>query len=260
MGHCHCAVGALTLTAILFSTAAAAQDSYISVSGGVAFLQDSDNSGAFSRAFTTGAGTTIPAGTVLPAGTPLGWTTEFEEGYSISGAYGVRFGDSFRGEVELSYQSNDIDTHNGVTAAGIPLASEDAGVLITGSGNLGITVGALVDDGQGSVSTTYLMANAYYDFPAFGAVQPYVGAGIGLGFVDVDYSPSNVSIIDDEATVFAYQAMVGASVAVSDSTAVFAQYRYRATSDVETEASLFAANLDIENGSSLVEAGVRFGF
>lgn len=45
----------------------------------------------------------------------------------------MRFGDSFRGEVELSYQSNDIGTHDGVTAAGIPLDGEDAGVLITGS-------------------------------------------------------------------------------------------------------------------------------
>ncbi len=246
--------------AIAFTaTPALAQDYYGSVSVGAAWLDDTDNSGQFDSPFTTGAGTTIPSGTVLPAGTSVGWTTEFDEGYTVSAAIGRQFG-AFRGELELAYQSNDIDTHNNVAVGGGIIDSEDAGVLITGSPNLGVTVGALVDDGEGSIDTTYLMANGYYDFTPLGPVRPYVGGGVGVGFVNVDYSPSGVQIVDDDATVFAYQLIAGASYDISDRTALFAQYRYRATDDVETDVSLFDATLDVENRSSIIEAGLRFRF
>lgn len=252
--------GAAALAALtLFATPASAQDYYASFSAGGSWLEDSDNSGSFTSDFTTGAGTTIPAGTVLPTGAPLGWTTEFDEGYAVAGALGRRFG-NWRGELELAYQSNDVDIHRDVQAAGIPLDAEDAGVLITGSPNLGVTVGDLVADGQGAVDTTFAMANVYYDFSSMGAFTPYVGAGLGAGFVDVDYSPSGVGIVDDDATVLAYQVIAGASYDLSDRMAIFAQYRYRATEDVETDVDLFDAELEIENRASILEAGVRFAF
>lgn len=255
-----CAAGAAALSAMLLAHSALAQDSYISLSGGGAFLADSDNAGQFTSTFTTGAGTTIPAGTALPAGTPLGWTTAFDTGYALSAAYGFRFADTFRVEFELAYQSNDIDTHSGVTAAGILLDGEDAGVLITGSPNLGVSVGALVDDGQGGVDTTYLMANVFYDIPAGDNAAFYIGGGLGVGFVHAEYAPSDITIIDGDKSAFAYQAIAGVSYDVSDDLALFAQYRYRGTSDVELDVSLFDATLEIENRSSIVEVGLRYGF
>lgn len=237
-----------------------AQENYVSLSAGASLLQDSDNSGALTRNFTTGAGTTIPAGTVLPSGTSLGWTTEFDTGYSASAAIGRRFGDSWRGEIEIGYQSNDVDRHSGVRVGGGLIDAQDAGVLITGSPNLGVTVGALVDDGRGSVATTFLMGNVYYDLPAWGSITPYVGAGLGVGMVEVDYSPSGVSIIDDDATVVAYQAVFGATLGLNEQMSLFAQYRYRATGDVETDSALLPAQLDIENGSSTLEGGLRIRF
>lgn len=251
---------AIAAAAAIVATPATAQDYYASFSAGAAWLDDSDNSGKFTENFVTGQGTTLPAGTALPSGTSLGWTTEFENGYAVSGAFGRHFGSNIRGEIELAYQSNDIDTHSNVRAAGILLDNEDAGVLITGSGNLGATVGALVDDGQGSVESTYLMANAYYDFNPIGAFRPYVGGGVGVAMVDVDYSPSDLPIISDDDTVFAYQAIAGASFDLSDRMALFAQYRYRGTDDVETNVDLIPAALDIENRSNLIEAGIRFRF
>lgn len=252
--------GAAAIAVLSFLTAPAlAQDYYGSVSAGAAWLDDSDNAGEFTSDFTTGEGTTIPAGTVLPAGSSLGWTTEFDDGYALSAAIGRRFG-NWRGELELAYQSNDVDTHRDVQAAGIPLGAEDAGVLITGSPNLGVSVADLVAAGRGSVDTTFAMANLYYDFNAWSGFTPYVGGGIGAGFVNVDYSPSDVQIVDDDATVLAYQVIAGASYDVSDRIELFAQYRYRATEDVETEVSLFDADLDIENRASVLEAGMRFSF
>jgi opacity protein-like surface antigen len=250
----------LAAAAIAFASPASAQNRYVAVSGGVAFLQNSDNKGEFSSPFTTGAGTTIPAGVTLPAGSSLGWKTEFDSGYTLSAAAGWRFSPNLRAELELAYQANDIKTHKGVQAAGIPLGAEDAGVLITGSPNLGVSVGGLVDDGKGGVDTTYLMANAFYDFNQMGRFRPYVGAGLGLGMVNVDYSPSGVEIVDDDKTVFAYQLIAGSDFAVSDRMAIFAQYRYRATSDVDVDVSLFDASLDIENRSSALEVGLRFAF
>jgi len=253
----------LSCAAMLAALAAApayAQDYYGSVSIGGVLLQDSSNRGSFSSDFVTGEGTTIPDGVVLPAGTPVGWETEFETGYAVSAAIGRRFGERIRGELEIAYQSNDIDTHSDVSAAGIALDGEDAAVLITGASNLGVSVGDLVDDGSGSVDTAFLMANAYYDFDEVGGFQPYVGAGVGAGFVNVEYSPSGVGIVDDEDTVLAYQAIAGAAYRISDRFTVFGQYRYRATEDVETDVDLFDATLDVENRASVFEAGLRVSF
>lgn len=252
-------LSAAAMVLALSAAPAFAQDYYGSVSIGGVWLDDSDNSGAFNSDFTTGEGTTIPAGTVLPEGTSVEWTTEFDEGISASAAFGRSFG-SFRGEVELAYQSNDVDTHTNVAVGGGAIGTEDAGVLITGSPNLGVSVADLVADGRGSVDTTFLMLNGYYDFNAIGPVTPYVGAGVGVGFVNVDYSPSGVTIVDDDGTHFAYQVIAGGSFDLSDRMALFAQYRYRATEDVETEIALFDANLDIENAASILEAGLRIRF
>lgn len=241
------------------SGAAYAEDYYVSLSGGVSLLSDSDNDGAFDGAFTTGEGTAIPAGTVLPDGTPVGWTTDFDTGYAFGGAIGKKFG-ALRGEVEVAYQSNKVASHAGVEAASIALDGEDAGVLITGSPNLGVSVGDLVADGRGDVSNLFVMANLFYDFDMGGLVTPFIGAGAGVGFVDVDYSPSGVAVIQDDATAFAYQAIAGLAYEVSPSIDLTLAYRYRATTDVSVEADLFAADFDIENSASVVEAGLRVRF
>lgn len=252
-------VSAALIAGMAMSGSAYAQDYYVSLSGGVSLLRDSDNEGAFDGAFTTGEGTTIPAGTVLPDATPVGWETDFDTGFAIAGALGKRYG-AFRGEIEVAYQTNDIGSHAGVTAAGIALDAEDAGVLITGSPNIGVSVGDLVADGQGDVSNIFVMANVFYDFDTGGPLKPYIGAGIGVGFVDVDYSPSAVAIIQDDATAFAYQGVAGLAYEVSSSIDLTLAYRYRATTDVSVEASLFPADFDIENSASVVEAGLRFNF
>ncbi|MAW79129.1 MAG: hypothetical protein CMI63_02745 [Parvularcula sp.] len=249
----------MLIAATAISGIAHANDYYVSLSGGVSLLGDSDNEGAFDGAFTTGEGTTIPAGTVLPDATPVGWETDFDTGFAIAGALGKRYG-AFRGEIEVAYQTNDIGSHAGVTAAGIALDAEDAGVLITGSPNIGVSVGDLVADGQGDVSNIFVMANVFYDFDTGGPLKPYIGAGIGVGFVDVDYSPSAVAIIQDDATAFAYQGAAGLAYEVSSSIDLTLAYRYRATTDVSVEASLFPADFDIENSASVVEAGLRFNF
>lgn len=245
---------------IALTGAAHAGDYYVSLSGGGVFLGDSDNEGQFDGAFSTGEGTTIPAGTTLPDGTAVGWTTEFDTGYAINGAIGKDYG-WLRGELEVAYQYNGVDTHGGVTAGGIALDNEDAGVLITGqASNLGVTVGDLVAAGEGDLRTIFVMANAIAEFESSSRITPYIGGGVGVGFVNVEYAPSATTIIDDNSTNFAYQAMAGLGYEVTPQTTLFAGYRYRATTEPSVDASLFSANFDIENRASIVEAGVRFNF
>ncbi|MEO1014883.1 MAG: P44/Msp2 family outer membrane protein [Pseudomonadota bacterium] len=235
-------------------------DVYVSLSGAAVFQQDSDNEGVFPDGFTTGAGASIPAGTALPAGSAVGWSTEFNTGFATSGAVGFAYRSGFRSELEVSYQEANVDAHTGVSAAGIDLSAEDAGVLITGSNNIGVNVADLVADGQGELNALYVMANVYYDFKIAGRVTPYVGGGVGVAFANVDYVPSGVSIIEDDQTAFAYQLMAGLTVPVAPRVDAFVGYRYRATEDLDARADLFVADFEIENRASQAEAGFRVRF
>lgn len=245
--------------ALLSSTAFAQQ--YVSASAGFNFQADSDNAGAFTSDFATGEGVAVPAGTVLPAGTTVGWTAEFETGLFAAAAYGWRFSDTFRIEAELSYASADVDTHVGVQAGGGALGAADAAVLITGSPALGVTVADLVADGQGDISSLGYAINGYYDL----AIEElpfdlYAGLSVGLAELDIDYSPSDVTIIDDTQMVGFFQLMAGGSYPVIETTDLFAGYRFRQFSDAEADSALIPATLDIENTNHIPEFGVRFSF
>ncbi len=67
-------------------------------------------------------------------------------------------------------------------------------------------------------------------------------------------------IIRDDATEFAYQGVAGIAYEVSSSLDLLIAYRYRATTDVSVQADLFSAGFDVENRSSIVEAGLRVNF
>jgi opacity protein-like surface antigen len=239
---------------------AAAQESYISVFGGLAMKPFSANSGGLTSDFITGAGSTIPAGTELPSGVALGWNTEFDTGYNLGFAYGMSSDAGIRTEFEARYLRNYIDAHNDVTVAGIPIDSEDAGILITGSGNLGVTVGQLVADGRGNTNSWSFMANGYYDFNPKGMVNPYLGGGLGYATTEVVFEPSEIPVASDRDGGFAYQAIGGMDFELSEAFRLFGEYRYFGTSDVATELSLLPGELDIENRAHMINFGVRFHF
>lgn len=257
----------LTLVAAAFGLSVAAtapgvtQDRYVSVSAGINFQADSDNSGAFTRDFVTGEGVAVPAGTILADGTSLGWTTEFEEGLFLSGAVGLRLSEAFRAELEVSYTSSDVGTHGGVLVGGGSIDAADAGVLITGSGALGATVGAIVADGQGDISTLGYAINGFYDIDVPDTpFTAYVGGGLGIAEVDVEFIPSGISVVSDTEMVGFFQVMVGGTIALSDTTELFTGYRFRQSQDADVDSTLLPASLDIENTNHILEAGVRLRF
>jgi len=253
-------IGALAIAGFATSAAAQDYDYYVSGTLGVNNEQNSDNSGEFNRPFfITGTGTELD-GAGLPEGTEVGWETDFDDGYTFGAAVGKDYG-MFRLEAELAYAKNDVEAHRMVEAAGMNIDAVDAAVLIQGQTTpLGANVAQIVADGQGDISTTYLLANAYVDFENNTRLTPYVGAGLGAGFVDVEYSPSGVDITSDGDTVFAYQFIGGLDFALNETSSLLTNIRYRGTSDVSVEVDLFPADLDVENSSYVLEAGYRHTF
>ena len=86
-------------------------------------------------------------------------------GTSFGGAVGRRFGDSLRGEFEISYRSNAL---KGASVRGIDATQPD-----------------------GDLAALFMMANVYYDFAPIPAgrarFRPYLGLGLGFAQeVDTD--------------------------------------------------------------------------
>ena len=234
---------------------------YVSGTVGVNLQDDSSNSGSTTADFLTGnGGDAIPNGTNIASGTPIGWNTEFDSGLSLSAAFGVRVGDNWRNEIQVFNTQSDVDSHDGVSVGGTDIDAVDAAVLTGSDAQLGATVGAVVSDGRGDISTYGIMFNGYYDIANSSRVTPYIGLGIGYAQTEVTYNPSGVGIVDDDAGSFAYQAIVGASLELTEQLDVFGQYTYRDAGDESFDVDLFPASLDIENKSNLFEVGARFTF
>lgn len=251
------ALGALLAAAPL----AQAADVYVGATYGIVDMDDIDTDGTFTSDFVTGQVSDVPGSPLtIPAGSPVSWETELDDGDGFGLVFGMKF-DLFRAEIEYSLTNNDVDSHGGVNAAGIDLDGIDAGILLTGNtDDLGITVGELVGNGQGEVETSSFFVNAYYDFKNNSAWTPFVGAGIGYANVEVEYSPSNVDIIDDDDDVFAWQIMGGVSYAFNDQFEVTGSIRYRETDEAEFNSDLLGAEFDIETETLIYDLGIRYNF
>lgn len=238
-------------------SSALAQGTYVGVSGGLSLPGDSSNSGSFDEA--------VPATADFPeiaADTDLAWGTDFDNGFEVSGHAGYAFGNGLRAELQVAYNEYDVDTHTGLTVGGADIDGTDSAVLTRGAADAANpTVGEVIADGQGDVSNIGVFGNVFYDLNAGGTISPYVGAGIGYQWVDVDFQPSGVDVANDNDGVFAYQLMAGASFAVSERANIFAQYTYRDSfEDADIALNLLPATLGVESQQSIISAGVRFGF
>lgn len=230
---------------------------YIGVSGGIALPGDSSNPGEFDADVAA-----TPDFDAIPAGTELGWETENDNGYAISGQFGYAFENGIRVELEGAYTDYDVGTHTGLTVGGADIDAVDSAVLTRGPADAANpTVGAVIADGQGSVKNYGLFGNVYYDIDTGSAIKPYVGAGLGYQWTEVNYSPSGVDVGDDDDGVLAYQLMAGASFELSDQAELFGQYTYRANAeDADIPLNLLPATLGVESDQSIVSAGIRFRF
>ena len=158
-------------------------------------------------------------------------TSEFDTGGALFGSVGRAFGD-FRAEGEL------FSSYNEVTA-------------MTGNG---ITI-----DTEGDFATVALMLNGYYDIPTDSKWRPYLGGGIG--FANVSYNDVTLRgalVINDDDTVFAYQAKAGIAYSFSPHWEGMLGYRYFGTDDADfVDSTGFPFTADGVQ-MHMIEIGARF--
>lgn len=239
--------------ALAFAGAAQAQ-TYVGVSVGGTLPEDSKNRGEFTADVpATAAPPLYPA---IPTGTELGWRTEFDTGYNISGQVGHRFAGGFRVEGEFNYNRAGVNRHRGIAVGGTDIDTVDASVLTRGA-TVGATVGTVVDSGIGKQQSYGVFANAYYDFNSGGNFMPYVGGGIGGQRVKFDYRPSDIDVGQGSDTNFAWQLMAGATYKIGPGMEIYGQYNYRDAGSTRMRLDLLPADLNAKSRQSIFSLGLR---
>lgn len=231
-----------------------ASETYFGISGGASLAGKSANEGEF----TANVPATADWG-AIPSGTSLGWNTEFDTGFALSGQLGLKFDSGLRTEVEVAYTRNGVKTHNSLAAGGAVIDAVDVAVLTRGAPSAGNpTVGQVIADGEGNVSSLGGFLNVFYDIPTGSTFEPYLGGGLGYRQVTVEFEPSGVPVADDSDAGFAWQLMAGGTFAVSDSIDLYAQYTYRQNFDrADVALDLLPATLGVETDQSVVAVGLR---
>ncbi|WP_066774516.1 OmpA family protein [Candidatus Viadribacter manganicus] len=147
---------------------------------------------------------------------------------------GYAFSNGFRLEGELGHRFNQIE----------PTGAIDAG---------------------GDVHAWSAMANLFYDFNRGGALEPYIGIGVGAARINQganDHVPPPTFSVDGEDTVLAYQGLVGFAVGLGEQWDLDVGYRYfvadSAEADVTHGASPFTTESDYEHQALTV--GLRYQF
>ncbi|WP_417319807.1 OmpA family protein [Emcibacter sp.] len=171
------------------------------------------------------------------ASSGLNLRNKFSDGAALGLIGGYDYG-TLRFEGELGYHSHGLDS-----------------LAVTNAGGMGLASGSA----DGSSRLVTLMANVVIDVfdrnDGMG-IEPFIGAGLGLGRVDW----TSIDYVAEKKTTFAYQAFAGVRVPVSDSLDVSAKYRYLMTDDVGLRAaddSNFKASYDVHD--FLLGLTYRFG-
>lgn len=136
-----------------------------------------------------------------------------ETGYAISFAFGRRHSNRLRSEIEIAIRGNDINStvNTFIPSAGIN-RTEEATV--------------------GNVEAISLMKNFIIDFDNNSRFTPYVGAGLGLSYVEVELEDTFPPLQAGE-TLFSYQAIGGVATRLSSVADFIVEYRFLGTSEVE---------------------------
>jgi outer membrane protein OmpA-like peptidoglycan-associated protein len=108
--------------------------------------------------------------------------------------------------------------------------------------------GTVLNGGGGQLN---VMANGYYDFFPNATITPYIGAGVGVAFVD-----SNTSL---GSTQFAYQGMLGLAWHITNQWAVGIEGRYLGTTNPSFTVAGQTFSYSNNTISALVGIAYKFG-
>ena len=153
-------------------------------------------------------------------GGSLELSLESDTGYILGVAVGTTVAPNIRAEAEVSYASYTIGT--------ISYDVDFGGGSYSGSYDA---------DDDTVVTTTYLLANVWYDIPgaAGSGITPYVGGGLGVVFATAEVDEEEII---DPTNGIAYQAGVGVQVPVGTGM-IDAGYRFKGFTgaDIESDGS-----------------------
>jgi opacity protein-like surface antigen len=185
------------------------------------------------------------AGVAFDAQDPTGsyagsdtYTLDLDTGFLVGGAFGAHITPNFRGEVELSFKSHDIDD-----------VDDENGDSNTGNGDVDIF---------------FVLANFWYDFD-MGAFTPYIGGGVGVAKIDSELDLYGGSYAW-EADTWTLAGQVGAGVQwkFADNFGLDLGYRLKATSpvdyDVDNDSSASYNITGVSFVEHIVQLGLTFGF
>lgn len=149
---------------------------------------------------------------------------DFDNGWGIGALFGYDYGE-FRFEADVGYRNFDPSDSSNLRFSG------SAGILS-------------------------VMANVLYEYENESAFTPYVGAGLGVGWLTAgDVTVQGVKQ-DDEGfeAGFAYQGIAGARVAVDEAVSLFLDYRYIGLANVTYGGS------EVDITTHNINAGLIYAF
>lgn len=158
----------------------------------------------------------------------------FDEGYILSSIVGYDFGNNFRLEGAFDSRNND----------GESLSFNNVDRPFTSKGNVSYS----------------LIGSLYYDFPVEAAFTPYIGAGLGISYIENEFFYGAVDF-DDSDTAFAWQVAAGGSTSFSDRIDLFVEAKYFSAVDpefVRTSPMDSGISLESEYDNLSVSVGYRF--
>jgi opacity protein-like surface antigen len=199
------------------STSANAADSYVSVFGGMSFLQKPHLKG-----------TSHTHSTTYQYVSTQSIDTSFKTGFVIGGNWGIDWG-TFRTEVEFALRQNHSDSHGHVTTSFKYGYVGQPGLYTISSKDT-------VEPLSLTMRAYSLMANAWYDFHDLGlpgGLTPYVGGGLGGANVQLSGTVNSAKLISTNEFVFAWQLGAGMSLPLTDSLKAFLDYRYFAANGAQ---------------------------
>jgi len=101
---------------------------------------------------------------------------------------------------------------------------------------------------------TAIMANAFYDFFAGQAIVPYIGAGLGIAFVDASALGGNTS-----STNFAYQGIVGVGWNINEQFRLNLDGRYYGTTNPSVN-NPYVGGVTFQNNNITLMASLQYKF
>lgn len=141
--------------------------------------------------------------------TGTGGDLQYKNAWSFGGALGLRLSQQTRVEAEINYSNTDMDRVN-----------------FDGLGSFEMA---------GDIRSWTGLVNAYYDFDTGWKLQPFVGAGVGVGHFNAEFDDISGFAADtsDDAYGLVYQLGGGFKYRMNPDLALTTGYRYLGSTNLE---------------------------